>query len=261
MLTNNSRTTAVTPPRASSWDYQPLPTWRIGHASLIGSRTLNADSYSYGSSTYGRAAFAVADGIGARPGAVEAAQLAAGTASSHAVQQGDPTQALLEASLQLNLEQPGGQFGDTVMVLAVMSQAAAGGTSVTWNIAWVGDCRAYLLDDTGLQLLTHDHTVGQQLRDAGVDDQIAARSDNRVLTTVRHAMDDPAGIGTVSVTSSGRLALVSDGVGKSVPKDMIEDALIEFTNPMQCAGVLVELGVLDAYADNATALVIDTSRF
>jgi serine/threonine protein phosphatase PrpC len=258
MPTNSAQPDAVvTPTRCPSWDFQPLPPWRVGHASLIGSRTSNADSYSFGSHADGRAAFAVADGIGSRPGSVEAAETAAGTAVSDAVANGNPTQALLEASQHLELEQPGGSFGDTVMVLAVMSPAAAVDT-VTWDIAWVGDCRAYLLDADGLRQLTHDHTEGQRLRDAGVDESIAARFDHIVLTTVRHATDDPAEIGTASVTSNGRLLLVSDGVGKPLPDDLIEAALTEFPDPTECARALVELGVLDDHADNATALVVDT---
>ncbi|KOV84817.1 hypothetical protein ADL03_15735 [Nocardia sp. NRRL S-836] len=233
--------------------------WRVGHATHIGSRSSNADSYRFGSHITGRAVFAVADGIGSKPGAAEAARIAARTTISAAVATGTAMQALLEASHHLDLEQPGGSFGDTVMVVAVMSPATTPGT-VSWDIAWVGDCRAYLLDADGLRQLTHDHTKGQRLRDAGIDELTAARFDNIVLTSVRNAINDPAGIGTASVTSKGhqRLLLVSDGVSKPLPDDMIECALTEFSNPKECARALVELGVLDDRADNATALVVDT---
>jgi serine/threonine protein phosphatase PrpC len=47
-------------------------------------------------------------------------------------------------------------------------------------------------------------------------------------------------------------------VGKPLPDDLIEAALTEFPDPTECARALVELGVLDDHADNATALVVDT---
>lgn len=258
MSTNTAQddAAAAMPTSGGSESARTLPRWRVGHASHIGCRSSNADSLSFDSRTDGYAAFAVADGIGSRPGSVEAAQIAAKTAVSDAAMNGDPAQALLEASRRLDLDQPGGSFGDTVMVLAVMRPAS--GDTVTWDVAWVGDCRAYLLDADGMRQLTRDHTEGQRMRDAGISEPIAARYDHIVLTTVRHAMEAPAKIGTASVTSNGRFLLVSDGVGKPLPDDLIECALTEFADPGECARELVELGVLDDRADNATALVIDT---
>lgn len=235
-----------------------LPVHRIGAASLIGTRARNADSWASAvDDTTGRAAFAVADGLGNRTGAAEAAALAASTAVTAALNYPKPAQALLDASLQLDHYRPGGDDGDTVMVLATTQQAA--GAAVTWDIAWVGDCRAYILNHNGLYLLTRDHTRGQRLRDAGVADEIAQRADHIVYTTVRHSLTDPGAIGTSAITNVGRLLLVSDGISKALPDDMIEDALTEFTDPQTCATELAHLGALDQYADNATAVVIDTS--
>lgn len=252
-----------------------LPVHRTGAHSLIGTRARNADSFASAvNDVTGLSAIAVADGIGNLPGAPEAAAIAARTAVNAAVTIdtdvdadsgadantgcNDAVAALLQASAEVTEYDPTG-LGDTVMVVAV-SHPAQTGEAITWDIAWVGDCRAYLFEDGVLRLLTTDHTHGQLLRARGVSEEIAALSDNRIYTTVGRAQDHPAEIGRLTVTTRGRLALFSDGVGKAVPHDIIELALTEYPDPDDCARELAELGASVERADNATALVIDTLK-
>ncbi|CRK56891.1 hypothetical protein [Alloactinosynnema sp. L-07] len=142
------------------------------------------------------------------------------------------------------------------MVLAV-SRPRTSGLGITWDLVWVGDCQAWLVDDNQLTPLTTPHTQGQWMRDLGMPENVAAGSDNIVLTTVGTA--DPSEFGTTTTTTaSGRLALTSDGVGMTLKPAELLETLSQIDSPQRCAQRLVELGAAHPTADNSTALVIDT---
>jgi serine/threonine protein phosphatase PrpC len=237
-----------------------LPVHAVGGHTLIGSRSRNADSY--GSTVCDRtgvAAFAVADGIGSRPAAANAAAVAVITALSAALAAAEnrAVSGMLAARDALDLHDLVDD-GDTVMVLAV-SRPPAPGRGTTWDVVWVGDCQGWLLEDDLLTPVTTPHTHGQRMRGRGIPEHLAARYDNIVLTTVGTA--DPATLGTTTITTeTGRLALTSDGVGKTLEREDLFDTLSDIKNPQRCAQHLAELGASSPRADNATALVIDTHR-
>ncbi|MCK2240039.1 MULTISPECIES: PP2C family serine/threonine-protein phosphatase [unclassified Crossiella] len=235
-----------------------LPVHRIGSNTGIGSRRRNADSYgSAVNDTTGVSAFAVADGIGNQPHAAQAAAVAVNAALTAAITatKNRAVIGLLRASDALDnhglIEN-----GDTVMVLAV-SHPPMHGHGVTWDMAWVGDCDAWLFTDSTLNRLTTPHTQGQQMRLRGIRESLASRYDNVVLTTVGTA--DPRTLGSTTFTiHSGRLALTSDGVGAALHHSALHTVLSQGADPQVCARNLVQRGLARPRADNATAMVIDT---
>jgi hypothetical protein len=136
------------------------PAYLPGAALRVGDRAHQADATGTHVSTTGtHHGWALADGIGDNPLAAHAAGSAAATAASVAADRGARA-GLLAATGTLAAV----LAGDTVMVVAPLPPERGDG----WDIAWVGDCRAYEYDpDAGvLAQLTVDHTYGQELRDS-----------------------------------------------------------------------------------------------
>jgi serine/threonine protein phosphatase PrpC len=236
------------------------PTYLPGAALRIGGRAHQADATATHVSTTGtRHGWALADGIGDSPLAAHAAGSAAATAAYVAADRGTRT-GLLAATGTLAAV----LGGDTVMVVATPLPAERGDG---WDIAWVGDCRAYEYDHvTGiLTQLTADHTHGQQLREGLAEryrdrpadlEALAAGQDNIVTSSVATAADDTLG----HVTTTGprrRLLLTSDGVHKPVPYTSLLRAVQTFSDPAACANRLTLAARYFGGTDNAAAMVID----
>jgi serine/threonine protein phosphatase PrpC len=89
----------------------------------------------------------------------------------------------------------------------------------TAHIAWAGDSRAYRLRDGALALLTHDHSLVQELVDAGLltADAAERHPQSHVVTRALGVDDDPR-LQTVSLAlvPGDRLLLCSDGLSRSL---------------------------------------------
>ncbi|MGW5747721.1 PP2C family protein-serine/threonine phosphatase [Amycolatopsis sp. NPDC003861] len=232
-------------------------TYLPGTALRIGGRTHQADATgTHVSITGTRHGWALADGIGDHPLAAYAAGSAAATAAYAAADRG-AVAGLLAATATFH-------DGDTVMVVATSLPPERGDG---WDIAWVGDCRAYEYDpDTDvLTQLTVDHTEGQELRESLAEsyrdrpqelEELAARRDNVVTSSVATAT--PADIGHVTTTGPRRrLLLTSDGVHEPVPHSSLVRAVRTFSDPGACAARLTLAARHFGGSDNAAAMVID----
>ncbi|MBE1493198.1 hypothetical protein H4696_000298 [Amycolatopsis lexingtonensis] len=236
------------------------PTFLPGTALRIGGRAHQADATGTHVSLAGaRQGWALADGIGDHLLAAHAAASAAATAAYAAAGSGAVV-GLLAATGTLAAVHP----GDTVMVVAAPLPPERG---AGWDIAWVGDCRAYEYDpDTDvLTQLTIDHTQGQELRTNLADryqdrpqhlEELAARRDNVVTSSVATA--DQYSLGRVTTTGPRRrLLLTSDGVHKPVPHASLVRACRTFSDPAACANRLTLAARYFGGTDNAAAMVID----
>ncbi|MCE0768580.1 serine/threonine protein phosphatase [Pseudonocardia kujensis] len=215
-----------------------------GSASVRGLRHVAADALA--AQGVGRdLAVAVADGIGDSAAAAVAARVSADVAAAVAPRAGS-LEGLLAARDAVRLE-PGAD--DAVMVVA------AGLPGGGWSVSWVGDCRALLVTDRGVALLTHDHTVAQYLRDRGKAEDVVPAWENVVMTTVGsvdhgtvgHA-EGPAGPGT--------LVLVSDGVHRALDEETIAFLVRRADAPARAAHDLVEAALTAGSRDNASATVV-----
>ncbi|HWQ50497.1 MAG TPA: Stp1/IreP family PP2C-type Ser/Thr phosphatase [Terriglobales bacterium] len=127
-------------------------------------------------------------------------------------------------------------------------------------VANVGDSRAYLFTEQGLEKITHDHSVVQEMLDGGTITENEARSHpqkniiTRALGTQESVNID---IFRVDVAPGNRILLCSDGL-----TNMVEDADIswELARPGALDQVLSALlhRTLEAGAtDNITAVAVE----
>lgn len=156
--------------------------------------------------------WAVADGMGGHSGGGEAAETLIGHLADIAapVSEEAIAQALVAANAAI-LGASEGQSGTTAVVLHVNGDGA--------RLCWAGDSRAYLIRGGALKLLTRDHSVVQQLVDAGAltPEQAAHHPRANVITNA-------LGVGeTLTIDRAlhrlapgDRLLLCSDGLSRSL---------------------------------------------
>jgi protein phosphatase/serine/threonine-protein phosphatase Stp1 len=122
---------------------------------------------------------------------------------------------------------------------------------------WAGDSRAYRLSRGELRQITHDHSLVQELVDAGqiTAAQAEAHPNANVITRAVGAVTgdlvldktiDRVGVGD-------RFLLCSDGLTKSVPEPEIAALLASDGDP---AARLVEAALARQARDNVTAVVV-----
>ena len=122
---------------------------------------------------------------------------------------------------------------------------------------WAGDSRAYLLRDGALCAITRDHSLVQQLVDAG--SLTAAEAEGHphanVITRAVGAGEDLLNLDKVTgtVVPGDRFLLCSDGLTKALD----EAAIAAGTAAAEPADQLVEAALVAGARDNVTAVVIE----
>lgn len=148
-----------------------------------------------------------------------------------------------------------GSKGMGSTVVAVTSRAQQ------YNIAWVGDSRAYLWSPHSqtLQQLTHDHSYVQMLVDTGAIEQeeMAHHPERNIITQCLGSQD----LDTVKVDSlSGTwqkdevLILCSDGLTDTVSDEQIRDLVSMAESTQACTRALVAAALQSGGRDNITVL-------
>ncbi|MEU6153294.1 protein phosphatase 2C domain-containing protein [Actinosynnema sp. NPDC047251] len=250
-----------------------------GWATAQGRRRVAADAATARTATAtGRFAIAVADGIGDIPEAVQAARLAVEVAADeawgadvmgvppavrHALDRATPTvpisrlpdeaTAVIPSRVARPAPPSDARSGDTTYVVA------AGDRHHGWSVTWVGDCRAYfvpLVPDTPAGhgpavLLTADHTIGQYLRERGVNANPSL--DRVVTTTARKGVPGYA----AGPPGAGRLVLLTNGVHHQLDAEDIARIAASVGDPAEAARLLVAAALDSGGTDNAAAAVAD----
>lgn len=152
------------------------------------------------------------------------------------------------------LEEAARRGSDVIIAATVVALCVRGSH---FACLWAGDARAYRLSDGMLQQLTHDHSLVQELVDAG---QIPAAAAERhplanVVTRAIGAGGETALVldkVTDALRPGERLLLCSDGLTKSVPEAAIA-ALMQLDDP---AEALIAAALERAAQDNVTAVVV-----
>ncbi|MGQ0839997.1 PP2C family protein-serine/threonine phosphatase [Actinokineospora sp.] len=212
-----------------------------------GPRSINADAVATATDPVtGRAAFAVADGIGDHLLAARAARTVATVAARVGARAG--ARAAILAAQQELLREFAQPAADSVLVVAVLPVDDG-----PCDIAWVGDCRAYRWNGRVLHQVTADHTLAEYLRACG--QSATPRMEHVVTTSVRTVR--PAGIGQAGTGSVGRLLLSTDGVHKTLGMIGIKTVLADEQAVGHAAETLVDTAHRLGGRDNATALVVD----
>jgi serine/threonine protein phosphatase PrpC len=134
---------------------------------------------------------------------------------------------------------------------------ATGGTLL---VGHVGDSRAYLVHDGTLRRVTTDHSVVEELIQAGEITAAEAERDPRRSQITRALGIEPevdVDLYPTQLSSGDRLLLCSDGLTGMVSEDEIAAILIGEPDPSAAARQLVAAANAAGGIDNITVLVVD----
>lgn len=125
------------------------------------------------------------------------------------------------------------------------------------HIAHVGDCRAYLLRENELVRLTVDHTLVQEMVDAGtlsMAESVGHPRRNvltRALGVPEYIQPDKL---SLPVQKGDRLLLCSDGLYGSLEEDEIKQQLRKEKTPAALTEKLISMALDEGGEDNITVL-------
>jgi serine/threonine protein phosphatase PrpC len=228
----------------------------FGHLSHVGlRRQLNEDTY-YGDSELGL--WLVADGMGGHACGEVASALARetivrevrnGTLLPHAIRIAD--EIIIGASRRRNDSLP---MGTTVVAARIIGNR--------YEVAWVGDSRAYLWNEGKLEQLSQDHSYVQDLVAQGTLTAEQARAHpQRNVVTQALGVTDPSHL-NVALTSGElqqgmQLLLCSDGLTEEVSDALIAETLrLQDCSAQETVDTLVAAALDGGGSDNITAILI-----
>lgn len=126
------------------------------------------------------------------------------------------------------------------------------------HFAHIGDSRAYLLRDGGLELLTEDHSlVGEMVREGRLSREEAMAHPHRNIVSRVLGTEGQVEIDEFSadLRAGDVLLLCSDGLTGEVGEDAVRD-LLAGAEPEAAARALVDAALAAGGHDNVTAVVI-----
>ena len=228
----------------------------FGHLTHVGlRRDLNEDTY-YGDSELGL--WLVADGMGGHACGEVASALARetivreirdGTPLAQAIRIAD--EEIIRTSRRRNDTLP---MGTTVVAVRVRGNR--------FEVAWVGDSRAYLWRDGNLAQLSQDHSYVQELIAQGALTSEQARSHpHRIVVTQALGVTDPNHLNVETMTGELRpgmqLLLCSDGLTEEVDDKGIASTLRhDDCSAQECVDTLIAAALDGGGSDNVTAILV-----
>jgi serine/threonine protein phosphatase PrpC len=238
-----------------------------GAATDVGQvRSVNEDSY-----LASPPVFVVADGMGGHDGGDVASAIVAEEFGRFGAAELDPTRGAARISQVLGTCQQrileyaarhraGGATtwysGTTAVVALLVSEDQR----PSWLVANLGDSRAYRVTDGRLVQVSRDHSVVQELIDAGTITaaEAAVHPDRHVIT---RALGGPEEVDpdffVLPLAEAERLLLCSDGVTGMIDDALVHQILTRTDDPRDAAARLVSAAVDAGGRDNATAIVVD----
>lgn len=128
-----------------------------------------------------------------------------------------------------------------------------------WLVLNVGDSRVYRLLAERLEQLTIDHSVAQELVDAGqlARDQMSQYEGRNVITRAVGSEHSPADYWLLPVVTGERLLVCSDGLSGEVTDEAIRAGLLVGGSPTHTAGSLIGQALAHGGRDNVTVIVVD----
>jgi len=146
--------------------------------------------------------------------------------------------------------------GTTVVVALLVEEAGA----PAWLLANLGDSRVYRVHDGELEQVSVDHSLVQELLDAGTirQDEVAQHPERHVITRALGGPgeDDPDYF-LLPVQDATRLLLCTDGVSGLLDDAQIGAIITGTANPRDAATQVVAAALEAGGEDNATAVVVD----
>ena len=141
-------------------------------------------------------------------------------------------------------------IGTTVVGIAI--------AEASFRCFWMGDSRAYLLRDGEISRLSHDHSLVQNLVDAGmIKPEEAEAHENANLITRAVGVAETAEVDVVSgdARPGDLFLLASDGLTRVVPDDEIA-AELQRSSLAQAADNLIETVLARGAPDNVSLIAV-----
>ncbi|GAB3249748.1 PP2C family protein-serine/threonine phosphatase [Nocardioides dilutus] len=224
-------------------------------------REVNEDAYAAAPPV-----FVVADGMGGHAGgdvasaiAVEELARLAGSAFDRTAAE-DAVLDALDRSQRRIQEHAAGKVGRAAPGTTVVAAVLVESDRPAWLVVNLGDSRAYRMASGRLEQVTRDHSLVQELLDAGdiTEEQVADHPERHVIT---RALGGPGpaepDLFWLDVADADRLLLCSDGVNGFVDDAHIAQVLATEPDPGEAATALVDAAAAAGGEDNATAIVVD----
>lgn len=236
----------------------------IGKTDIGRSRAENQDTFRSGYLPRGGAWGVVCDGMGGAQHGKLASTLAADCIEQQLYEglrrgaEPDAVEGMMKDALALaNAEvfaRSGG--GEQIMGTTAVCAVVADGQL---HIAHVGDSRAYLLSGGALTQLTKDHSMVQEMVDAGaITPAEASRHPEKNVITRALGVDDTteADYSCRPYKDDDLLLICSDGLTGLIPDDAIRDIMMK-SDFYDLPGELVQSALVAGGNDNVTVLVIE----
>lgn len=239
---------------------------KIYSSSDIGlKRSTNQDSYIAGEFDNGAAFAVVCDGMGGANAGSVASECAAKIISDYIISSYSPKmnsnsienmlRAAIDSANTEIFERAGSDvnlkgMGTTVVAALVCDNLA--------HIVHVGDSRAYLFTADGLDQLTVDHSVVQNMIDKGEISAVEAKSHPKknIITRAVGAESTVFGDYSIAIKPENNILLVcTDGLTNYVSNEEIS-AVLSTSSPDEAATKLVELANNAGGGDNITVVLI-----
>ena len=143
------------------------------------------------------------------------------------------------------------RMGATAVVALIQESIA--------TIAWAGDCRAYLLRDRVLRLLTRDHTVVQEMVEQGLlrEEERERHPDSHVVTrAIGVEPDVEIDVIEVPLARGDRLVMCSDGLTTCLNDREIADHMLAAPAPHALCMALVTAALRAGAPDNVSVVSV-----
>lgn len=199
----------------------------------------------------------VADGMGGHRGGEVASRIAADFVVER-VRAGEnlkaPIQAAHHAILKAVAQGNGPEGMGTTLVALKMGESH-------YEVAWVGDCRAYLWDEGGLRQLTRDHSYVQYLVDKGIIPKSARdmhTHQNFIMQALGASEHPEVTVDRVRgrISRGQRILLCSDGLNKEMNDAAISEILARRLPDQETVDLLIQTAVQNGGRDNITVVLV-----
>jgi protein phosphatase len=151
-------------------------------------------------------------------------------------------------------------MGTTVAGVALVEAVVDGTPQPCWAVFHVGDSRVYLLTGDRLERVSTDHSVVQELLDAGMiqEGDVSSHPQRHLVTRALGVgtYDDPD-VSLVPVEPGQRFLACSDGLTGELDDGEIARLLAGAADPAEAAAVLVRTAADRGASDNVTAVVVE----
>lgn len=151
----------------------------------------------------------------------------------------------------------GERAAGTTLTGVIVADVAGAGYWLTIN---VGDSRTYRFAGDALEQISVDHSVVQELLDAGelnAGDAARDRRRNEITRAIGAGSAGEADFWMLPAEPGDRILVCSDGLSGELDPDRIEAILREEHDPQDAATRLVHEALLRGGRDNITAIVVD----